>query len=362
MVEKNKTVLFVSQSLFGGGAERAATYFCSLLAEGDWDVHLLILQNQQKEYDLPKSVTLHRPGASIKGKVDKICYIRRVVKEVLPVRVVAFLYEPMICSFFATRGLPCEFWTAVRNNPNCYPNCQVRRAISKHLFRVSDLCLLQTKGQAPLIGFRKKSEYAIIPNVVGARFLEIEHRYSDTPKRFIAVGRLEDQKNYLFLLESFALAMDADPNCSLEIYGRGSLKPSLQSWIDVHRMGDRVTLREPVQNIERVLSDSDIYVLTSRYEGMPNSLMEAMAVGLPCISVDCKTGPSDLILDGINGYLVPEDAEPDRMASCMLKCMQDPQRTRLMGERARQTIKNAYSEMVVRGRIFNVFEKKGGEW
>ena len=94
------------------------------------------------------------------------------------------------------------------------------------------------------------------------------------------------------------------PNIKLDIFGTGEIKEELLAEIEEKGLQNNVFLKGWTTNTVKEYCEHDIYLMTSNFEGMPNSLMEAMAVGLPCISTDCETGPSDLIDDGVNGYLV----------------------------------------------------------
>ena len=107
------------------------------------------------------------------------------------------------------------------------------------------------------------------------------------------------------LIKAFAKACETNANITLDIYGKGedAYVNELQKLIDELGMTGRICLCGRTDNMHKVLMESDAFIMSSNYEGMPNALAEAMAVGLVCISTDCKTGPRDLIKDGENGFL-----------------------------------------------------------
>ena len=119
------------------------------------------------------------------------------------------------------------------------------------------------------------------------------------------VGRLDSQKNYSMAIEAIRILKEEYPNIHLDIFGKGGYEQTIKQEIAEKNVGDNVSLKGWTQNAVKELCEHDLYLMTSDFEGMPNALMEAMAVGLPCISTDCETGPSDLIDNGVNGLLVP---------------------------------------------------------
>nr|WP_277755697.1 glycosyltransferase [Rosenbergiella metrosideri] len=123
-------------------------------------------------------------------------------------------------------------------------------------------------------------------------------------KKVIAVGRLESQKNFLELIEIWNTFIKKNPGWSLDIAGEGEQRDIIQDRIENYKLENSVTLLGKVDNIEYFYKRSDFCVMTSHYEGLPLSLLEAKAHSLPCVSYDCPTGPSDIINDGIDGFLI----------------------------------------------------------
>ena len=150
---------------------------------------------------------------------------------------------------------------------------------------------------------RKKS--VVIHNSVNVP----QERYplpSVREKRIVSVGRLHVQKNQRMLIDAFSLIATEFPEYSLDIYGDGALKEDLQKQIDSMGMAERVHLHGSRKDVWDCIRKASLFVLTSDYEGMPNALMEAMALGLPCIATDCRPGGArTLVEDGVNGYVVP---------------------------------------------------------
>ena len=130
---------------------------------------------------------------------------------------------------------------------------------------------------------------------------------------------------------------------NLKIYGDGKLKSSLNNYIKELGLQENIQLCGRTNNIVEVLKKSDLYILSSNAEGMPNSLMEAMALGLPCISTDCPTGPSDLITHGVNGRLIPIKDE-EKLTKSIKHIINNPVESIKMGTNARKTIIDKYGQ------------------
>lgn len=122
-------------------------------------------------------------------------------------------------------------------------------------------------------------------------------------KRCIAVGRLESQKNFKDIITAWKIVEERHPDWILDIYGKGSLKEALQGQIEDLGLKDKVILEGSTDNVLKELLDSSCLVMSSRFEGFPMILLEALTAGLPIVSYDCPKGPSEIVTIGANGYL-----------------------------------------------------------
>ncbi len=135
-------------------------------------------------------------------------------------------------------------------------------------------------------------------------FATINYKIDDKEyKRAIAIGRLEDQKGFDLLIESWKKVYDIHPNWKLDIFGEGSKKDVLQNMISENCLDQVITLKGITRNVQQELLTSDFYVMSSRYEGLPMVLLESIANGLPLVSFDCPTGPAEIIENNDCGVL-----------------------------------------------------------
>ncbi|HFK5546693.1 TPA: glycosyltransferase family 4 protein [Elizabethkingia anophelis] len=174
-------------------------------------------------------------------------------------------------------------------------------------------------------------------------------------KRVIAVGRYDYQKGFDELINIWKEVYAKHPDWSLDIFGHGPLKDELQSLIDQLGLTKTIHLCAPVKNIEQEYLNSSILAMTSRYEGLPMTLLEAQVCGLPLVSYTCKCGPRDIIKDGINGYLI-EDSDQETMAKKLIYLITDEKLRKQMGE-ASYRFSNNYSEDRIMQQWIDLFKE-----
>jgi glycosyltransferase involved in cell wall biosynthesis len=157
-------------------------------------------------------------------------------------------------------------------------------------------------------------------------------------KDLVAIGRLTEEKCFDSLIAAFSRVADRHPNWNLTVYGDGRLRSDLEMLVESLGLNGRVSLPGTVKNSTSVLASCDLFVLSSRFEGFPNALCEAMSVGLPVISTNCPGGARDLVRDGIDGLLVPV-RDVSAMASALDRLMSDSSERDRLGVRAREISK-----------------------
>lgn len=148
----------------------------------------------------------------------------------------------------------------------------------------------------------------VIPNMLSFEPKEISTCMN---KRAIAVGRLDFQKKFDRLIDIWALVNKKCPDWRLDIFGNGPDREMLQAQINNLGLEGVISILEPTKNIEKEYANSSVYVMTSTYEGLPMTLLEATSMGIPCVAYGCKCGPRDIIDDDINGYCVEEGNKND---------------------------------------------------
>lgn len=157
-------------------------------------------------------------------------------------------------------------------------------------------------------------------------------------KTVISVGRLDYQKGYDYLIDAWKVVSQKHSDWHLNIYGEGTLREQLQQQIDRQKLNSSITLCGTTPNITAKYAQHSIYVMSSRAEGLGLVLLEAAACGLPLISYDCPSGPSEIIEDGVNGYLIPQVGNVTMMADKICELIEDTDKRMQMGEKAKEMV------------------------
>lgn len=338
-----KKVLFILPFLSGGGAERVVSILASELVKIGVDVHLLVFYRVKDEYTVDKRVGIHVIKESKNeynnlSKFTKLIYIRKKLKDIKPYVVIPFIYHVGIMTTIAKSGLNIKIVETIRNNPRTEPSSKIFRVIRNASIMFSNKCIMQNKSQLEYFPNYIQRKSQILFNPIGTEYLNKYKQFRKAElNNIVAIGRLEYQKDYYTMIDSTEIAIRNNKNVKLNIYGEGSLFEELNNYIKIKNLDDNVKLCGRTNDVIKVLLEADIYVLSSKWEGMPNSLMEAMAVGLPCISSDCETGPSDLIENGVNGMLVTV-GDRNAFAEAIQWMLENIESSIIMGQNARKTI------------------------
>ena len=178
-------------------------------------------------------------------------------------------------------------------------------------------------------------------------------------KTIISVGRLHDQKGYDMMLEAWKIVYAKHQDWTLNIFGKGVLYDQLTKDMAELNFGDSIRLNEPVHNIADKYAESSFYVMSSRYEGFPMVLLEAMSCGLPIVSFDCPNGPKELIAEGEDGFVV-ENANVPALAEKILYMIEHEEDRIRMGENARRNVQR-YSQESIMNQWASLFEKLKSE-
>lgn len=312
IVPKLKSVAITCDTMGSGGAERVISILCNEFSNKGIHVSIIGVADNgcsKPFYDLDeaiKYIPLCKGSKKRIGFVKRIHELRKEIKQLRPDAVISFLPNANIYSSISLIGLKVPHIVAERNNPYVDPKGKITRLLKKLSFMGSDGAVFQTKQAREFYPAFVKEKSTIIYNPVTVLPTNIEYK-SDKNHIVLSVGRLVEQKNYLCLLDAFKIFNERFNNeYKLKIYGEGPLKETILSYIKNAQIDKYVELCGNDKNWQLKEKDDALFVLSSDYEGMPNSLIEAMVLGIPVISTDCPIGgPAEIIKDGFNGYLVP---------------------------------------------------------
>lgn len=304
-----KISIFIS-ALSGGGAERVTCNLANHLAKTGHEVEILTMGDTPAADPLEKGVAYLPllPAAERKnifvGNIKRIYRLLRYMKKSKTDAYVVMLPIPTTLMLSFSRLTKSPIIVSERIDPHAY-SPRVQKRLSSIAHKASAYIFQTAEAQSwyrPHIG---SIPNRVIPNAINPAFIR-EPYQGEREKIIVAAGRLTEQKNFPLLIRAFASICEKYPEHRLVIYGRGESLEALKQLAAALGVLRRVDFPGFVSNMPDRLERAEMFVLSSDYEGMPNSLMEAMALGLPCISTDCGGGSARfLIKDGENGRLVP---------------------------------------------------------
>lgn len=300
-----KKITFVCKYLGKGGAERVMSILINYYVKAGWKVQLILLYENLVEYSLPKTVEVQYLGwdkyRSVFQVVSRLKELRRIIKGDY---VVSFIYAAIRDTIFATIGLKKRIIVSDRSDPSREPAGNFRQLIRTISYFFADTIVFQTEEAKKFFPNCIQRKGVIISNPISSN---LPQRYVGNRKKIIvAAGRLDQQKNFPMLLNAFSMLHKDFPEYSLRIYGRGPMEDELRRLVDMLRLEDCVELPGYVLNVDEQMWDASLYVSSSDYEGISNSMLEALAMGIPTICTDCPVGGArESIKDGVSGILVP---------------------------------------------------------
>nr|WP_262899621.1 glycosyltransferase family 4 protein [Chryseosolibacter histidini] len=343
-----------------GGTERTAAVLANYLVGLGDDVSILVMYKKPVFYELHPSVKLIEPPASVRQKLGRVMYmpyvlrfLRTELRKGKPDVVFSLGY--MALTLFSSLGLPTKVVISGRSSPSRvrFPNNKMLDALYRFSHsvlkqRVNGI-IAQTEAAAQAYRTRYACPIRIIPNFLR----EIKEHRVERKDQIVTVGRCVREKGQHFLIQAFA-KVNA-PGWKLVIVGDGPKRAGLEQLAQELGLQDRVHFAGFQQDVDLFLAQSKIFALTSVIEGFPNALIEAMSTPLACVSFNCEAGPSEIIHDGENGYLV-EVGDVDTLAKRLQALALDSQ----LRERIQQKASEA-RQLYAIGKIGDDYRRFFGE-
>lgn len=287
-----------------GGAERVISILANEYADKGWDVDILMLLAEDVKHKLhPRVRTISLVGDShsyLKNAFTWLKRIRKYARVEKPDRIVSFIGRINALVLTATLGMKVPVIVSERNDPKHDGRGKVMLWYCNQIYHRAKAIVFQNKYEQSCFSESLKSKGIVIPNPV---HVTITKSNGGTGFVVATAGRLNPQKNHFMLIDAMAIVHKKHPKAKCRIYGDGKLQEELQTYINEKNLTEVVTLEGNHTDIHEKLAVCSVFAMTSEFEGLSNALIEAMMIGMPCISTDYP-GADELINDGVNGLLV----------------------------------------------------------
>jgi len=346
-VNDTKKIAFVLGGMSFGGAERVISILANHYAEKGWQTDILTLLKPDCDFELHPSIRHMHLGGGASSRALRaplwLAQLSAYLRKEKPSVVVSFAARINLLVLGASLlgGKP-RLIISERNDPMKDTRTAGVRKLTELLYPRADAIVFQTQHAKNCFSTKIQEKGVIIANPVTAGL----PRSTRASRWIVAVGKLMHQKNHAMLIDAFAkLSESAAAECTLHIYGDGPLRGDLEEQIRSLGLANRVFLEGWKSNVSGEIADACLFVLSSNYEGLSNALMEAVSMGLPCISTDCA-GATELIDNGQSGLIVPVGDEA-ALRAAMEKLLTDPALAARYGDAAAQHARGFATESIL---------------
>lgn len=301
---KKKKIGFVIFSMSPGGAERVVAILCNRLCSV-FDVFLFLVSTKTKSaYSINNEVHIQYLSESKRiSPFKKIRTLKGYCKQNRIDVLIAFLNP---CVFYAAavgKILKIPVISSERNNPKTDPRGFALRVLRCLAYRLSTRIVFQTKDALLFFSRSIREKGVIIPNPVSPSFSSVVRECTNQKDVILFVGRFQKQKNITLLLSAFEIFHKTHPSFSLILVG-DSCGSNYQNQIRSLTCADSIKVMGTTTDVGKYLTNSKIYALSSDYEGIPNSLLEALCAGVPCVATDCPCGGPKVLMDSNPGGIL----------------------------------------------------------
>lgn len=339
-------VLFVLPTLGVGGMERAATNLANIMVAEKVEVAFFLCAKKSHFYNLDSTINIFEPnrGNALLSTFRNVIRYRKVCKEWKPNAVLSYGQTSNILCLIANLGTNNRLFISDRGNPLIYSKKISHRFIrwfgSKYLTGI-----IQQSQKAKDIALKEMRCKNVA--VIGNPILPLDNSLLSNARReniVISVGRFIKTKNFDTMIQWFS---ELPTNWKLVIVGGDFQYERCRELVSQLNMEDRILLVGKQSNVKEYLLKSKVFAFTSTSEGFPNVIGEALAAGLPVVSFDCMAGPSEMIINGYNGFLV-DDFDKEGFCNALLRLMNNEAEREKMSINAIESIKRFDSRIITK--------------
>jgi GalNAc-alpha-(1->4)-GalNAc-alpha-(1->3)-diNAcBac-PP-undecaprenol alpha-1,4-N-acetyl-D-galactosaminyltransferase len=357
-------ITIIIASLFGGGAERAALLLAEGLNARGYQVSFItIFPDSRDFYQISPQVTRISLGidgrspnaiAAIFNNIYRLGIIRQTISSLQPDVIISFLYQTNVLTLLASLGSKCPIIVCEQNNPQSSQIHPIWNRLRTWIYPLANKVVSTSKGVDAYFSWLSPAKRKVIYNPLAVELQNLQEALipaglNPETKWLIAMGRLTEQKGFDILLQAFARIAAQYPDWQLAILGEGELRVELEQLQQELGLQARVVMPGLIPNPFPLMQmpQAQLFVLSSRYEGFGNVIIEAMACELPVIATNCPSGPSEIISHDVNGLLVP-NKDIIALAKAIEELICDEQKRKFLANNASKVIERFSVEKIIK--------------
>lgn len=321
-------VLFLTRTLSYGGAAKMIAFVANTLTKSNHDVTILLVSGVEVLQPVEKNIKIiNKNIEAINGKYKhfkRIDKIKDIIKDENPDVIVSFLTFPNFYATIIGRILSIPVIISERGNPFCDKG--LKDELMYYCLNFANGAVFQTNGAKEYFSKRLQKRSCVIPNPVVRKSNNnnIKFDISTDNHEIVYVARFDNvQKRQDLMVEAFEKVLATYPDAVLKFYGTGKDLGMIENLVITKKLENNVRFMGYSDKPEEEMVKSEVFVLTSDYEGIPNTLIEAMSVGMPVVSTDCDPGGARMLIENnVNGVLVPKN-DAEGIANAIVKIFSD---------------------------------------
>lgn len=328
-----KRITFLVGSLGGGGAERVTVALGDCFVKKGYEIFFIVFSRENNNYEINSKIHIDFLPENLNSKkiyIDRICELKRLLKKQLPDYVISLGlgHQYLILGNLLNKY---KFILSERNAPQYFYKWYERIYV-KYSYKKAYRVVFQTKDAQAYYGKSIEYKSKVIANPITSYIPESYEGVRE--KRIVAVNRLSQQKNIFMLFRAFKRVLEKYPEYTLEIYGKGEQEDELKKYAGELKIDKNVVFMGQKANVHSYIINASMFVSSSDFEGMSNSMLEAMAIGLPVVCTDCPIGGAKMVIkNNLNGLLTPV-GDDEEFAKAIIYLIEHPDKAGEMGKRA----------------------------
>ena len=332
-----KELIVVTTQLGNDGAERVLSILMNEWVKSDIKIYVIQVDPEdfKQSYKLSEEIEVINFKSKFKNRsilrAQKVIMLTNFLNKHKNATVLSFINRSTLLLYLCRRFVKNRIVFSERNNPQLKPPQKKLRNLRDQAFCAADACVFQTNEAKALFPPKAQEHGTVIINPINPNLPE--KWTGERRKVVVNASRITPQKNIPMLIRAFEKFHYDFPEYTLDVYGQGEDEEKVRAMIETLGLSNYVRLCGFAENLHEQMKDASMYVCSSDYEGIPNSVLEAMALGIPTISTDCPVGGAREVIDGKNGMLVPV-GDDEKLSIAMKKIASDKEFAKTLSENA----------------------------